>query len=35
MAELVHLQRAAVALAEHRGLDPDRPNHLSRSVVLP
>jgi fructoselysine-6-P-deglycase FrlB-like protein len=35
MAELILLQRAAVALAETRGLDPDRPNHLSRSVVLP
>ncbi len=35
MAELILLQRTAVALAEARGLDPDRPNHLSRSVVLP
>jgi fructoselysine-6-P-deglycase FrlB-like protein len=35
MAELVTLQRAAVALAEARGLDPDRPQHLTRSVVLP
>jgi fructoselysine-6-P-deglycase FrlB-like protein len=35
MAELILLQRAAVALAQARGLDPDRPNHLSRSVVLP
>jgi CRISPR-associated protein Cas5a/b/c len=34
MAELVMIQRAAVALAEHRGLDPDRPRHLTRSVVL-
>jgi fructoselysine-6-P-deglycase FrlB-like protein len=34
MAELVTLQRAAVALAEARGLDPDRPQHLTRSVVL-
>jgi CRISPR-associated protein Cas5a/b/c len=34
MAELILLQRAAVALAEARGLDPDRPNHLTRSVVL-
>ncbi len=34
MAELVKLQRAAVALAEVRGLDPDRPKHLTRSVVL-
>ncbi len=35
MAELVALQRAAVALAEFRGLDPDQPQHLTRSVVLP
>jgi fructoselysine-6-P-deglycase FrlB-like protein len=35
MAELVTLQRVAVALAESRGLDPDRPQHLTRSVVLP
>lgn len=35
MAELVTLQRAAVALAWSRGLDPDRPQHLTRSVVLP
>jgi fructoselysine-6-P-deglycase FrlB-like protein len=34
MAELVTLQRTAVALAEARGLDPDRPQHLTRSVVL-
>jgi fructoselysine-6-P-deglycase FrlB-like protein len=35
MAELVTIQRMAVALAEARGLDPDRPAHLTRSVVLP
>lgn len=35
MAELVTLQRAAATLAEARGLDPDRPQHLTRSVVLP
>ncbi len=35
MAELVTLQRAAVALAQSRGLDPDQPQHLTRSVVLP
>lgn len=35
MAELVVAQRAAVALAMIRGLDPDRPRHLTRSVVLP
>ena len=34
MAELVLAQRTAVALAKHRGLDPDRPHHLTRSVVL-
>jgi fructoselysine-6-P-deglycase FrlB-like protein len=35
MSELVTVQRTAVALAEGRGLDPDRPRHLARSVVLP
>ena len=34
MAELIRAQRAAVALAKMRGLDPDRPRHLTRSVVL-
>jgi fructoselysine-6-P-deglycase FrlB-like protein len=34
MAELILIQRAAVALASSRGLDPDRPRHLTRSVVL-
>lgn len=34
MAELVVVQRAAVELAHGSGLDPDRPRHLSRSVVL-
>jgi fructoselysine-6-P-deglycase FrlB-like protein len=34
MSELVALQRAAVALAEAKGLDPDNPQHLTRSVVL-
>jgi fructoselysine-6-P-deglycase FrlB-like protein len=34
MAELIVIQRAAVALAESRGLDPDRPRNLTRSVVL-
>jgi fructoselysine-6-P-deglycase FrlB-like protein len=34
MAELVMAQRLAVALAEARGTDPDRPRHLTRSVVL-
>ncbi|WP_199521378.1 SIS domain-containing protein [Jiangella anatolica] len=35
LAQLVVAQRLAVALAEARGLDPDRPRHLTRSVVLP
>jgi fructoselysine-6-P-deglycase FrlB-like protein len=34
MAELVRVQRTAVAMAEKRGLDPDRPRNLTRSVVL-
>ncbi len=34
MAELILIQRTAVALAEARGMDPDRPRHLTRSVVL-
>ncbi len=34
MAELIAIQRTAVALAGNRGLDPDRPRHLTRSVVL-
>jgi fructoselysine-6-P-deglycase FrlB-like protein len=33
-AELVVAQRVAVATALARGLDPDRPRHLARSVVL-
>jgi len=35
MADLILAQRFAVALARARGLDPDSPRHLSRSVVLP
>ena len=35
MAELVKVQRLAVALATAKGLDPDRPRNLSRSVILP
>jgi fructoselysine-6-P-deglycase FrlB-like protein len=35
MAELIFIQRTAVKLAEAHGLDPDRPKHLTRSVVLP
>lgn len=34
MAELVLVQRLAVALAEVRGRDPDHPRHLTRSVML-
>ncbi|MFJ8082272.1 SIS domain-containing protein [Streptomyces sp. NPDC096205] len=34
LAELVRAQRLAVALAGRRGLDPDRPRNLTRSVVL-
>ena len=32
--DLVRAQRVAVAGAQRRGLDPDRPRHLARSVVL-
>jgi fructoselysine-6-P-deglycase FrlB-like protein len=34
LLQLVLAQRTAVALAAHRGLDPDRPRHLTRSVIL-
>ncbi|MCF6523766.1 SIS domain-containing protein [Streptomyces sp. JJ36] len=34
MADLVRVQRLAVTLAAARGLDPDRPRNLTRSVVL-
>ncbi|MGK5496771.1 SIS domain-containing protein [Streptomyces sp. URMC 125] len=34
LADLVRAQRLAVAVAEARGCDPDRPAHLTRSVVL-
>jgi glutamine---fructose-6-phosphate transaminase (isomerizing) len=34
LARLVTCQRLAVAAAEHRGLDVDRPRHLTRSVIL-
>jgi len=33
--DLVRAQRVAVATASQRGLDPDHPRHLTRSVVLP
>ncbi|WP_037908302.1 SIS domain-containing protein [Actinacidiphila yeochonensis] len=32
--DLIRVQRLAAAVAELRGLDPDRPRHLTRSVVL-
>jgi fructoselysine-6-P-deglycase FrlB-like protein len=35
MADLILAQRFAVAVAAHRGLDPDSPRHLTRSVILP
>ena len=35
MAELVLVHRVAMALADARGLDPDHPRNLTRSVVLP
>ncbi len=35
MAELVAVHRLAEATARARGLDPDRPAHLRRSVVVP
>jgi fructoselysine-6-P-deglycase FrlB-like protein len=35
MAELVLIHRMAVVLAEAKGLDPDHPPHLARSVLLP
>jgi len=34
MAHLLVAQRLAVALARRRGVDPDRPRHLTRSVIL-
>ncbi|MGW1226457.1 SIS domain-containing protein [Streptomyces sp. NPDC002530] len=34
LAELVRVQRLAIARADTRGLDPDSPRHLTRSVVL-
>ena len=34
LAELVRAQRLAVAVAAARGLDPDTPRHLTRSVIL-
>ncbi|MFC1414284.1 SIS domain-containing protein [Streptacidiphilus sp. N1-12] len=34
LADLIRAQRLAVAIAESRGYDPDRPRNLTRSVVL-
>ena len=34
MADLVRAQRLAVELGHRRGLDPDQPRHLTRSVLL-
>lgn len=34
MAQLVRAQRLAVAVAERKGLDPDAPRNLTRSIVL-
>ncbi|WP_406390760.1 SIS domain-containing protein [Streptomyces sp. NBC_00882] len=34
LAELIRVQRLAVAVAGARGLDPDQPRHLTRSVIL-
>jgi glutamine---fructose-6-phosphate transaminase (isomerizing) len=34
LAQLVQVQRVAIAIATARGLDADRPRHLSRSIVL-
>ncbi|MER7761074.1 SIS domain-containing protein [Streptomyces sp. NPDC097619] len=34
LAELVRAQRLALAVAARRGLDPDSPRHLTRSVIL-
>jgi fructoselysine-6-P-deglycase FrlB-like protein len=35
MVELIVAQRVAVELAQSKGLDPDHPRHLTRSVILP
>lgn len=34
LVQLARAQQLALALAAHRGLDPDNPRHLTRSVVL-
>ena len=35
VAHLILAQRFAVAAAAQRGLNPDQPRHLTRSVILP
>ncbi|MDH6139890.1 fructoselysine-6-P-deglycase FrlB-like protein [Kitasatospora sp. GP30] len=35
LADLIRAQRLAVELAKGRGLDPDQPRNLTRSIVLP
>jgi fructoselysine-6-P-deglycase FrlB-like protein len=35
LADLVRLHKVAAAMAALRGLDPDHPRHLTRSVILP
>jgi fructoselysine-6-P-deglycase FrlB-like protein len=34
MAQLIRAQKLAVAIASAKGLDPDQPRHLTRSVIL-
>ena len=34
LADLIGAQRLAVVLAERKGIDPDQPRALSRSVIL-
>ena len=34
LAELVRVHRVAAAMARARGLDPDQPRNLTRSVIL-
>ena len=34
LAELVRVHRLCLLAAAARGLDPDRPRHLSRSIIL-
>lgn len=34
VADLIRAQRLAVAVAEHKGLDPDEPRNLTRSIIL-